>query len=172
MTTTEPAVAEWEAHHLHDGVLPNPDTESIRDPGYVLARIRHAMEAADQHAADCGGDRESGGIMLRLMLEDLRGDLANFTEAGEGFLAMLRTCHPDMHWIHASGGGFIGAPPFDRRADDPAMQAIAERCALQLRLNGPKTTKRSWGVPGSRVQPAYRRWTGKVDGWPIVVIDR
>lgn len=160
MTTTEsPALPEWEAELLQDGSLPLADESSIRDPGYLHERIRHALEFAEKHRADTGDDY-AGLSMLRLMVERLDSDLRNFTPAADEFLHMLEVSHPEMRWIRAAGGGFIGSRPYDRR-DDVDTPAIVEACARQLRL-----PEKQRSVSGAR------RWSGPIEGWKVTVYER
>lgn len=156
--TSPPSCPAWEAELLEDGVLPLADESTIRDPGYLHERIRHALEFSEQHRSDTGDDY-AGLSMLRLMVEQIDGDLRNFTPAASEFLHMLEVSHPEMRWIRALGGGFIGARPYARR-EDADTPVIAEACARQLRL-----PEKRRSINGGR------HWRGVIEGWTVTVYD-
>lgn len=158
-TATEPAtLPEWEEQRLQYGSLPPSDRKLIRDPGYLLARIRRDLEFAAGYASDTG-HREDEGLILRALVQHLAGDIATYTEEGEAFLAMLEASHPQLRWLHIIGG-FLGTRPYSRR-DDDTMSPVVEMRARQLRL----IEKRRIARTGAR------RWTGRIEGWEISVVD-
>ncbi|WP_454199622.1 hypothetical protein [Nocardia sp. Marseille-Q1738] len=149
MTTLEPAPAlsRWELGSAGYRI-PSPAEDTVRDPAYIYARIRHALQRAEQNRSNSRVDPDTAELIaLKVWLGDLTDDLKLHTAAADELLQALRAVAPDLHWWR--GDSLFGHTP---------DAETAQKCATRLRL---REARRSYS--GERV------WRGVYEGIKVTV---
>jgi hypothetical protein len=153
---------EWEIQARRLGRVPTMIGDWYGDADYLVARLRRALGAARDHAAEFRtGEFEDGRLADSVELELLRADidkliseLRPYGRAGEEMLAILRRLAPTLTWVQ-SAGGLLGM----------ALNAEAERdidgTAAHLRLR--EDVERGERFTG------VRYWVGMHEGWRVTI---
>lgn len=126
--------------------LPFASTDTVRDPDWLLARIRKILTASQEQAAAQTGEYRTALLEAgyRVRMESLAYELQLYGPAGERVLAALAESTPGLEWHRASGGVYAFVP-----TDEQAAQ-IAERLGL--------TEEEIGSVPN-------RTWAGELAGF-------
>lgn len=128
--------------------LPAATDDTVRDPGYIYARIRHALQRAEESRHDSVIAPDSAELIaLKVWLGTFTKDLKLHTAAADELLEALRAVAPELYW--GRGGSLFGHTP---------DAETAQTCATRLRL---RETRRSYS--GERV------WRGVYEGLPVTV---
>lgn len=153
-TTIEPTtLPKWEAESTNYQHLSWVNGDTVRDPGYLYARMREIIThssavAAVEYPDDSEMQCMLEAALLRDRLSDLAAELRAHTQAADEFLTVLESVAPAVHW-HRGSRGFFGGTEY---GSDLAVAVSAAR-TLRLTETEPLSDSRSWA--------------GQIEGWRV-----